>query len=126
MRMVILIYFGKEPYDIIKHIEHTEDCEKWPFDFVRKLNRSITQIAKINLNKFPEIELQTEEDRVLRKLLRKNDFFAFGTNLFFDNHIAKINHVIAYMERDVKIYTWNGDFVINVQQEVKRVKAFLL
>ena len=30
------------------------------------------------------------------------------------------------MERDETIYSWNGDFVLKVQQEVKRAMKFLL
>lgn len=114
-----------KPNDIIKYIEHPEKCSKFPLDFIATIENAIIRISKKYLIDFPIIESQTEEDRVLSKLLRKNSFFAFGTNTFFREEIT-INHIIAYMERDEIIYLWNADFVLKTQHEVKRAKAFLL
>jgi hypothetical protein len=121
----IIAYFAANINDIIKFIERPDDCGTWPFDFVCQVNDAIKKINKLALIDFPKIEKQTEEDRVLSRLLRKNNFFAFGTNLFFGSEIT-VFHVIAYMERDEVIYDWNADFVIGTKQEVKRVKEFLL
>jgi hypothetical protein len=120
-----LILFGVKPNDIIKYIERPEDCGKWPFDFVYQVQNAVTKISKNYLMDFPEIEIQTEEDRVLSKLLTKNNFYPFGTNTFFKNDIT-VHHVTAFMERNEVIYEWNGDFILRIQQEVNRVKAFLL
>jgi hypothetical protein len=120
-----LAMFSVKPNDIIKYIERPEDCGTWPFDFVGKVDFAVKRIAKMYLIDFPEIEIQTEEDRVLSKLLRKNNFYAFGTNTFFKNEVT-VNHVILFMKRDAVIYDWNADFVLKTQHEVKRVKEFLL
>jgi hypothetical protein len=120
-----LTIFGLKPNDIIKYIERPEDCGRWPFDFVAQVNFAITKISKKYLIDFPDIELQTEEDRVLSKILKKNNFFAFDSNTFFGAEIT-VHHVIAYMERDSAIYNWNAYFINQVRQEVKRVKEYLL
>jgi hypothetical protein len=114
-----------KPNDIIKYIEHPEDCGKWPFYFVGQVDNAVTKIAKKYLIDFPEIDKQTEEDRVLVKLLTKNNFYAFGTNTFFNNDIT-VHHVIAFMERNEVIFEWNRDFILRTQQAVNRVKEFLL
>lgn len=120
-----LMLFSVKPNDIIKYIESPEKCGKWPIDFVIQVNHAIIQISKKYFIDFPEIEIQNDEDKVLSKLLRKNNFFAFGTNTFFGEEIT-VHHVIAYMERDELIYEWNPDFVLKTQLEVKRVKEVLL
>jgi hypothetical protein len=120
-----LMFFSIKPNDIIKYITNPEQCGNWPFEYVCKIEHSITQIFKKFIVDFPKIELQTEEDRVISKLLKKNPCFAFGTNTFFDGTIT-VNHIIAYMEREEKIYQWNGDFVIQIQQKVKKIKEYLL
>ena len=119
-----LMLFSVKPDDIIKYIERPEDCGKWPFDFLGEIQNAIKQISKKYVIDFPKIESQTDEDRVLSRLLRKHNFFAFGTNTFFKDEVT-VHHVIAYMERDEIIYLWNPDFVIKTQHEVKRMKAFL-
>ncbi|MHB1148406.1 MAG: hypothetical protein ACYC01_12535, partial [Lutibacter sp.] len=74
---------------------------------------------------FPKIDLQTEEDRVLSKLLRKNNFFSFFTYIF-NSKMVSIQHIIQFMERDPIIFEWNADFVWQVSQEVNQVKNKLL
>lgn len=120
-----VIMFSVKPNDIIKYLELPENCGNWPFDFVGKVEFAVKRIAKLYLVDFPEIETQTEEDRVLSKLLTNNNFNAFGTNTFFKNEVT-VNHVIQFMKRDAVIYDWNGYFVSQVKQEVQRVKNILL
>ena len=120
-----LILFGVNPNDIIKYIEHPEKCGNWPFDFVCQVESAITKISKKYLIDFPIIELQTDEDRVLSKLLRKNNFFSFFTNIF-NSRMVSIHHIIQFMERDPIIFEWNADFVWQVSQEVIKVKKELL
>lgn len=121
----LTILFSVNPKDIIKFIERPDDCGNWPFDFVIQVQYAINKIDKIALTAFPKIEMQTEHDRVLSKLLRKNNYFAFGTNIFFKPELT-VDHVIAYMERDMVIYEWNSDFAVRIEQEVRRVQEFLL
>lgn len=120
-----LILFSVKPHDIVKYIERPEDIGKWPFDFVIQVEFAITQISKKLIIDFPKIEIQTEEDRVLSKILKKNSVFAFGTNSYFGEEIT-VSHVIAYMERDEIIYSWNSDFVLKTQNIVNKVKELLL
>lgn len=117
--------FGVAPNDIIKVIENPDACGRWKFDYVGMVFQAIDKIDKYYLIPFPEIEKQTEEDRVISNILRKNSYYCFGTNTFFDE-LVKVNHIIDYMERNKVIYEWNAHFVLCVQQEVKRVKEFLL
>lgn len=121
----IIILFGVKPNDIIKYIERPEQCGKWPFDFVSQIYDAILKIEKYCLIGIPQIELQTDEDKVISKLLRKNFYLCFGTNTFFGDEI-QVHHVIAFMERNEVIYEWNADFILKTQKEVKRVKEFLL
>ena len=81
--------------------------------------------CKLFLVDFPKIETQTEEDRVLSKLLTNNNFNYFGINNIFKNEVT-VNHVIQFMKRDAVIYDWNGHFVSHVIQEVQRIKNVLL
>ncbi|MHB1197225.1 MAG: hypothetical protein ACYC0A_10335 [Lutibacter sp.] len=120
-----LILFGVNPNDIIKFMEHPEKCGNWPFDFVCQVESAIAKIDKKYLIDFPKIDLQTEEDRVLSKLLRKNNFFSFFTYIF-NSKMVSIQHIIQFMERDPIIFEWNADFVWQVSQEVNQVKNKLL
>ena len=122
---VIVSYYGVSAKDIIKFIEHPELCGRWPFDYVFQIENTITKISKKYIIDFPQIEIQTEEDRVLSKLLKKNNFLAFGTNTFFDK-IVTVKHVIQFMERDPIIYEWNAYFVWLVSHVVLRVKEKLI
>lgn len=121
----LVMFSAVKPHDIIKYIERPEDCRHWPMDFVYQVDRAIAQIDIKYIVDLPKIEEQTEEERVLSKLLRKNDCFAFGTNTFFKNEITAY-HVITYMQRNEIMYSWNADFILKIQHEVKRVIAFLL
>jgi len=121
----ILSFYSINAKDIIKYIEHPEKCGKWPFYFVCSVIEAIEKI-KIKCNiPYPKIENQTEEDRVLSKLLAKNKFFCFGTNTFFKGSV-NVEHVIKYMERSAEIKNWNAYFLHCVQLETLRVKEFLL
>lgn len=121
----LIILYSVKANEIVNYIEHPEACGKWPFDYVCKIEYAINQISKKNLIDFPYIEIQAEEDRVLSKLLKKNNFLAFGSNTFFKENVT-VNHVIAYMERNEIIYSWNSDFVLKTQQLVNKVKEQLL
>jgi len=120
-----IIIFGAKPHDIIKFIERPEDCGRWPIDFVYKVQSTIPKISKMFLIDFPKIEQQTEEDRILSKLLRKNNFPNFDADTFFGIMVS-VNHVIQFLERDPVIYEWNAFFVLQVSEEVIRVKEKLL
>ena len=62
-----LMLWGVNPNDIIKLIERPDACGKWPFEYVSNIYTAIRKIPKHNILPFPEIEVQTEEDRVLSK-----------------------------------------------------------
>lgn len=121
----VLIFFGVSAKDMVKFIERPEACGKWPFEFVCQMTKAIDKTHKKYIIPYPEIEDQTEEDRVIAKILMKNNLFKFGTNTFFKNGIT-VQHVIQYLERDSSIYNWNAIFAVQVQQEVIRVKEFIL
>ncbi|TRX16124.1 hypothetical protein FNW25_01740 [Flavobacterium franklandianum] len=120
-----LIIFGVKPNDVIKYLEQPEQCGNWPFDFVCEMASVIPKISKKYLIDFPIIELQTEEDRVISKLLRKNNLLAFDIKIYL-NKMVSVNHLIQFMERDPIIYEWNAYFVWQVSQEVIEVKEKLL
>lgn len=120
----LIILYTVKANEIVKYLEHPELCGRWPFEHVCKIEYAINQISK-HLIDFPYIEIQTEEDRILSKLLKKNNFLAFGSNTFFNENVT-VHHVIAYMERNEIIYSWNSDFVLKTQQLVNKVKAQLL
>ena len=122
----ILVFYAVGAKDLIKYLEHPEKCDRWPFDFIFSVESALKKI-KMNILSIPFtiIEAQTEEDRVLSKLLSKNDFFCFGTNTFFKGSVD-VSNVIQYLERQNVIYDWSSLFLTKVQQETKRVKEFVL
>ncbi len=120
-----LILCGAKATDMIKLLEQPEACGNWPFDFVCDMYRAIDKTAKRITLPFPVISEQTEEDRVISRILKKNPWLSLGTNRFFYEPVT-VQHVIAYMERKAVINTWNADFIHKVEQEVKRAKEFLL
>jgi len=121
----VLCYYGVGAKDLVKYLEHPKKCGNWLFDFVILAEESVNKINNKYLIPFPIIENQTEQDRVLSKLLSKNNWYCFGTNAFFNDHV-KVSHVIQYMERQGAIYDWTAYFLLRVQAETKRVKEFLL
>jgi len=121
----IMTYYSISIKDIIKYIETPEKCGNWPFEFVCRVNQSIQKIKKQFLIPYSEIEQQTEEDRVLSKLLLKNNCMCFDTNMFFKYRVS-IRHVIQYMQRSEEIKNWNAYFLNCVKKETERVKDFLL
>jgi hypothetical protein len=122
---LVVSFYGVKARDIVKFIEHPEKCGNWPFDFVGQVMESIKKIKKKYVIPYPTIEKQTEEDRVLSRLLSKNEFLCFGTTSFFKGYV-NVEHVIQYMERNEAIKNWNAYFLCNVMAETQRVKAFLL
>ncbi len=120
-----LVIFGARANDIVKIIQNPDACGHWRFDYVYTVFEAIKKINKKYLIPFPEIEEQTEEDRVISYILKKNAQLCLGTTDFFKGTV-NVNHVIEFMERNPVIYDWNADFVLNVQYEVMRVKNFLL
>lgn len=120
-----MVLFSVKPNDIIKYIERPDDCGRWPMDYVCLVDAAINQISKKYLIEFPEIEAQTEEDRVLSKFLKKNSSLTFG---FDSTKIEEVTreHIIAYMTREDLIYKWNADFVLRVQSRVERLKGIML
>jgi hypothetical protein len=121
----VLAFYSINAKDIIKYIEHPEKCGNWPFDFVCSVIEAIKKIKAKYIVPDPKIENQTEEDRVLSKLLAKNKYYCFGTNTFFKDRVS-IEHVIHYMERSAEIKNWNAYFLQCVQLETVRIKEFLL
>ncbi len=121
----VLVFYNINARDIIKYIEHPEKCGNWSFDFVCNVTEAIKKIKAKYIIPYPKIENQTEEDRVLSKLLAKNKFYGFGTNTFFKDRV-NIEHVIHYMERSAEIKNWSAYFLRCVQLETVRVKEFLL
>jgi len=122
---VIIVYCGVGARVIKKYIAHPEKCGNWPFDFVCLVERSVKKLLKHYIIPHPALEEQTEEDRVLSRLLRKNSYLCFGTNLFFKSKV-KVEHVILYMERSEEIKNWTTCFLLSVIEETKRTKDFLL
>ncbi|TAE13124.1 MAG: hypothetical protein EAY72_08805 [Bacteroidetes bacterium] len=121
----VIIFYGVGAKDIVKFIETPEKCGKWPFDFVCTVTEAIKKIKRHYIVPYPEIETQTEEDRVLSKLLAKYRHNCFGTNTFFEGSVS-LDDVIHYMNRNVEIKNWNASFLRAVQMKTARVKEFLL
>ena len=92
-RGFISAFFGAGLKDMIKYIETPEKCGRWPFEYVLLTEDAIKKTKKKYLIDFPVIENQTEEDRVLSKLLLKNNLYYFGINTLFDG-IVQQKHVI--------------------------------
>ncbi|HRP38237.1 MAG TPA: hypothetical protein PLM55_01010 [Chitinophagales bacterium] len=121
----VLSFYGIGARDLVKYLECPNKCGNWPFDFVLKVEDTLKKIKKKYIIPCQFIETQTEEDRVLSKLLIKNKYFCFGTNMFFKGDV-NVTHVIQYMERQNAINDWSTFFLMKVQAETNRVKAFLL
>lgn len=122
---VVLSFYGIGARDLVKYLEYPEKCGSWPFDFVLMVEDALKKIKKKYIIPYPVIENQTEEDRVLSRLLIKNNYYCFGTNTLFNGQV-KVNHVIQYMERQNAINDWSAFFLTKVQMETIRVKEFLL
>ena len=124
-RGFISAFFGAGLKDMIKYIETPEKCGRWPLELLLLTEEAIKKTKKKYLIDFPVIENQTEEDRVLSKLLLKNNYFCFGKNTLFDG-IVQLENVVQYMERQPLIYDWTSYFVLRVQATTTKVKEFLL
>lgn len=120
----VLSFYAVGAKDIIKFIERPEACERWPYDFECRVEEAIASLAKKYIVPFPEIEEQTEEDRVLSKLFKKHKNLTVGNTDFFNNYF-QAHHFIYYMERHPDIYKWDAYFIKKLQHEIKRMKEIL-
>ena len=121
----LLICYTVRADTLIKFLEDPDSFGDHDFVYVGSIFKAIRKLAKNYLLPFPEIEEQTEEDRVISKLLRKGSVY-YNCESEYISKLVNINHVIKYMERNPEIYDWNSYLIIRVQQEVKRVKEKLL
>jgi len=118
---------GVHPNDIVKYIEDPVVADRWKKDYYNEINNAIFYIYEdlVSNVEFPEIETQTQEDILLAKILKNTGFWIFHSNRFLNQNIA-LSHVISFLKRDKEIFNWNTIFLIQVQQEVEKVKAYLL
>ncbi len=122
----VLIFFGVGAKDMVKFIERPEACGKWPFDFVCEMMEAIKKMHAKFIIPYPEIEEQTEEDRVLAKLLKKHDHIPKGMDAAYIITQDDLKDIVAYMERREVIKEWTAYYLSAIQYRTKLIKDFFL
>lgn len=118
-RFSLLMIFGVKPTDVIKYIKRPEACGTWPFDFVHQVDCAISKIYAKYIIDFPVIPPKNDVDDFIAKMFSKNEsLFTLKSHHFSDE--ITLTHMLNYLKRDPDIFTWNADFIINVQSEYKR------
>ena len=119
-----VILWGVKPNSIIKYLENHESVKRWDNLLFEKLENAINKIAGNCSVPYPEIPEQTEEDKLLSKIITKSGWRLFNTD-FWDMEINR-THIVKYLNRDIELKEWNADFVLKVQWKVAEVKDYLL
>lgn len=117
---------GVKPNDIIKLINKADITTRWGRDYTIRVNAAIDYIYDecIIPYKGYTIEKQTEEDRILAKIIRNR-----GNMMFYDDELSErvsLNHVIGYLERSELLLNWNHRFIERTKIQVDQIKEMLL
>jgi len=119
-----LAIFGVSARDMVKYLKDKTIAIKWGEEFTAKMRRAVDKTYEKYIIDFPEIPPKNRVDIFIAKMFKKNNTMALGTNAFF-TELVNINHMIAYLNRDKVIYSWNPYFILLLQHEHKRMLAHL-
>ena len=117
---------GVKPNDIIKLINKADITTRWGHDYTIRVIAAIDYIYDecIIPYKGYTVEKQTEEDRILAKILRNR-----GNIMFYGDELSErvsLNHVIDYLERSELLLNWNHRFIERTKMQVDEIKEILL
>src|ERR1019366_293855 len=119
-----LTLFGVKASGITKYLKNNQVAEKWGEEITDKIWDAVDKIYEKYIVEFPEIPEPTEIDIFIAKMFIKNGWWSLCNSEFFIQPV-NMKHIIKYLQRDKEIYTWNADFILNVQREYARAKEFL-
>jgi hypothetical protein len=74
---------------------------------------------------FPKIPRRTEKERILLNLLLRHGEGILGRDPYFDGGV-RLHHVVAYLQRDKVIYSWERSATYSVMNTCERALNELL
>jgi hypothetical protein len=120
-----LIIYGVKATDLVKFLENPEPYFNKSFVYVCEVYRAIDRIYKNYNIPFPKIPRVTDTERILLNLLLTYGEGIMGRDPYFDSGV-KLHHVLAYLQRDKVIRTWQPYSVLSVQGRCSRAIQDLL
>jgi len=110
-----LIIYGEKATAMVKLLADPDAfAKRWNALYAFQLYRAIDTIYEKNIIPFPKIPRRTDKERILLNLLLMYGEGILGRDPYFEYGV-KLHHVLAYLQRDKVIYTWEPSAVLAVK-----------